>query len=157
MHVQHARPPSRHLLPLALPFRHRAGLRRPRRQSALLVARETVVRARNHQSPAHARGRRVQCGMESRRQVGRQRRRRRSGQGLCADERGAAADTADVTSWGASRRVWRWRRRGVGHLVLLSIQCIVLHGHRNVLLSRDFSGLLFLFSPSRDHFRGGIA
>lgn len=64
MHLQHARAPRRHRRPLPLARRPRTRLGRPRRQLALLVAREALLRAGTHQSSAHARGRRVRRRVE---------------------------------------------------------------------------------------------
>jgi len=70
MHLQHARPPLRHLLPLPLPLGRRTRLRRPRRQPALLVAGKTLLQPGNHESSPHARGGRVLCCLEPGREVG---------------------------------------------------------------------------------------
>ena len=70
MHLQHARPPLRHLRHLPLSRRPRTCVRRPRRQSPFLVPREEKLHAGDYESSAHARGRRLRGRVESRREVG---------------------------------------------------------------------------------------
>lgn len=89
MHVQHASPPRRHLCALVITLRRGTCLCRTRCQSTLLVAGETVLRTRNHQSQAHAWRRNLQCCVESGRQVGGQWRRRWGCEGVFKVEWGA--------------------------------------------------------------------
>ena len=84
MHIQHGRSSGLHLRPLPQPRRPGACQRGPRRLAAVLVAREAVVHAGDHEPPRHARRGRLHRRLEPGRPVGGQRRRRRSGQGVCA-------------------------------------------------------------------------
>lgn len=83
MHIYHAGSPFCHILTFSVKRRTRSGVRRPRCQHSILVTRQAHLYARHYQSSADARRGRVQCRVESRRQIRGKRRRRRRRQGLC--------------------------------------------------------------------------
>lgn len=87
MHVQHARPPRRHIQPVPQPRRPRARDGRARRLAPLLEPREAHLHPGDDDAPHHARRGRVLVRLEPGRQVGHQRRRGRHGQGVCAMKR----------------------------------------------------------------------
>lgn len=84
MYIQHARPPQRHIRPLALERRPRSRFRWPRRQYSILVAGEADLHAGHRVSSRYAGRRSLRCRVESRWTARRQRRRGRSRQGLHA-------------------------------------------------------------------------
>lgn len=75
MHVHDARAPIGHLIPFTLPRWPRVGVRRPRRQPAVLVPGKTQLHAGDHQSPSYARRGCLLRRVESGREMGGQRRR----------------------------------------------------------------------------------
>lgn len=107
MHLQHARSPGRHLIPVPQPRRARARQRRPRRVATILVARKAILHAGDHEPSRHARRGRVLGRLEPGRQVDRERGRRRCRQGVCT-----VVVVMDGRATGNGRRTRHDRRHG---------------------------------------------
>ena len=84
MHLHHARPPVGHFGAVALQRRPRGRVGRPRRQHPLLEPGKTYLHAGYCVAPRNARRGRLRRRLEPGRPLGRERRRRWRGQGLCA-------------------------------------------------------------------------